>query len=52
MESKKKRLTVDVPSDWLKELKMVAIKYNVTIKQIINTLILDKLILERSRDNE
>jgi len=51
MESKKNtRLTVEVPSEWLKELKMVAIKYNVTIKKIVNTLILEKLTLERSRE--
>lgn len=47
-----KRLTIDIPADWHKELKLIAIKYNVTMREILNTLILEKLHKERDLDKE
>jgi hypothetical protein len=49
---KTQRLSIDMPIEWHTELKIIAAKYNVSIRQIVNTLILEKLTLERSRDHE
>lgn len=49
MKNKKtQRLSIDMPIEWHTELKIIAAKYNVSIRQIINTLVLEKLKFERT----
>lgn len=48
----KKRLSVDLPEKWHKELKFVALKYNMTVSCLIARLVLDKLKIERELDGE
>ena len=54
IENKKilKRLTINLPAKWHTDLKMIALKYNITLTVLITRMVVEKIRHEKELDNQ